>query len=402
MQMNAKYKKIMPLALTLGVGLLPTIVRAQDAVATATAAAPTTNNYENIRYVLVAFAILLLFVIVSLTNAVNAALAIKLRKIREQKISGKALGILVLLGSFFATQAVWAQDAAADAKAVVEEPNFFERIYNTMPNDVLITILVIIVELVVIFRLVKIQTNLLKDKTPEMEAKVNANRFTWAKFVEKLGANKATDNLEELDLNHDYDGIRELDNSVPGWWQLAFLGTFIFGIVYLFRMFVTGAIPDQITELNQAQAVAEVKMKEFLKSSANNVDENTVVMLDGSGIASGAEIYAKNCVACHGAAGEGGIGPNMTDNYYLHGGSIKDVFHTIKYGVPDKGMKAWEADFSPIQIAQLASFIESLKGTNPPNPKAPQGEEYKEDAAAAPAAADGGASEAAADSTAKK
>jgi cytochrome c oxidase cbb3-type subunit 3 len=108
------------------------------------------------------------------------------------------------------------------------------------------------------------------------------------------------------------------------------------------------------------------------------VDEKTVTLADATGIAEGDKLFHSNCYACHGAKGEGGVGPNLTDNYWLHGGTINDVFKTIKYGWPDKGMQAWEKMYSPIQIKNLASYIKTLAGTNPPNPKAPQGDLFVE------------------------
>jgi cytochrome c oxidase cbb3-type subunit 3 len=111
----------------------------------------------------------------------------------------------------------------------------------------------------------------------------------------------------------------------------------------------------------------------------NNVDEKSVTMSDAAGIAAGAVTFAKTCTPCHGAKGEGGVGPNLTDDYWLHGGKIEDLFKTIKYGYPDKGMQSWQSTYSPVQIQELASFIKSLKGTNPPNGKAPQGELFKEE-----------------------
>ena len=89
--------------------------------------------------------------------------------------------------------------------------------------------------------------------------------------------------------------------------------------------------------------------------------------------------YKTNCAVCHGVNGEGNVvGPNLTDDHWLHKGSIKDIFKTIKYGVPEKGMKSWAADFSPLQIAQLASYVKSLHGSNPPNAKEKQGELFAE------------------------
>jgi cytochrome c oxidase cbb3-type subunit 3 len=124
--------------------------------------------------------------------------------------------------------------------------------------------------------------------------------------------------------------------------------------------------------------MAAAQMEEYRKKSNNMVDEKTVTMADAAGIADGKQIFQKSCFMCHGSNGEGSVGPNLTDDFWLHGGSINDVFKTIKYGVTEKGMQAWEKTYSPAQIKNLASYIKSLRGTNPANAKAPQGEAYTE------------------------
>jgi cytochrome c oxidase cbb3-type subunit 3 len=123
---------------------------------------------------------------------------------------------------------------------------------------------------------------------------------------------------------------------------------------------------------------AKIQTDAYLAAAKDNVDENSVTQLDAAGAAAGKEIFTKTCVACHLAEGQGSVGPNLTDDYWIHGGGIKDIFKTIKYGYPDKGMQSWQSTYSPVQIQQLASYIRTLKGTNPPNPKAPQGDLYKE------------------------
>ena len=120
-----------------------------------------------------------------------------------------------------------------------------------------------------------------------------------------------------------------------------------------------------------------------MKKSANKVDENTVVYLtDATSLGEGKKIFTTICAACHLADGGGSVGPNLTDDYWLHGGGIKDIFKTIKYGWPEKGMKSWKDDYTPVQIAQLASYVKSLHGTKPGKPKEPQGVLYEEKAAA--------------------
>jgi cytochrome c oxidase cbb3-type subunit 3 len=134
-------------------------------------------------------------------------------------------------------------------------------------------------------------------------------------------------------------------------------------------------------EYDNEMAAAKVAKDAYMKTAKNNVDENTIVF-DASYVADGQKIFSENCVACHGAKGEGGVGPNLTDDYWLHGGKINDIFKTVKYGWPANGMKSWQTDFSAMQIAQVVCYVKSLRGTNPPNPKAPQGDLYSEDGAA--------------------
>lgn len=200
-------------------------------------------------------------------------------------------------------------------------------------------------------------------------------------------------------MSHDYDGIRELDNKIPAWWMWAMGALVLFSVVYIYRMFIANTLPDQYTELATANQIAEVQKAEYLKKGMNNVDENTVKLLDDAAITEAAGLYAKNCIACHGDKGQGGVGPNLTDEYWLHKGGVKDIFYSLKYGWPEKGMKAWKDDFSPMQLAQLTTYIKKMKGTNPPGAKEKQGELYAEEGGAA--ASDSTAAAPAADTTAK-
>jgi cytochrome c oxidase cbb3-type subunit 3 len=183
----------------------------------------------------------------------------------------------------------------------------------------------------------------------------------------------------DLDLGHDYDGIRELDNRLPPWWLYGFYCCIIFAGIYLWRYHVAQSAPLSKEEYEISVAKADAEKAAYLEKAASNVDENTVTLLtDQASLDAGKKNFETICAACHMPNGAGSVGPNLTDDYWLHGGSIKDVFKTIKYGWQDKGMKSWKDDFSPIQIAQLASYVKSLHGTNPPGGKAPQGTLYVE------------------------
>ena len=186
-------------------------------------------------------------------------------------------------------------------------------------------------------------------------------------------AEKETDVL----LDHDYDGIRELDNALPPWWKYGFYITIVLGLIYMYRFHISGSGPSPEQEYAVEMNNAEDEIKAYMAKAKDLVDESTV-SFDASGIETGKALYAKSCIACHGAAGEGGVGPNLTDIYWLHGGSMKDIFKTIKYGYPEKGMQSWQQQFSPRQMQQMASFIYSLKGSNPPNGKPAQGDKYEE------------------------
>ncbi|MAC93905.1 MAG: cytochrome oxidase subunit III [Flavobacteriales bacterium] len=182
---------------------------------------------------------------------------------------------------------------------------------------------------------------------------------------------------EAIMLDHEYDGIRELDNNLPPWWVYMFYATIIFSVVYLVRFHITGDGKLSIEEYEEQMAEAAAQKEEQMAAGGEQITEDNVTYLaDAPSIEKGAAIYKGNCATCHGQLGEGGAGPNLTDEYWIHGGSVKDIFSTIKYGVPAKGMIAWESQFSPEQMQQVASYIMTLVGTNPPNPKDPQGELY--------------------------
>lgn len=331
------------------------------------------SRFDTERLFLVGFFIFLLLIIVVQSKTLVAAVKVKRENEKRKKTeSNKGISslLLLLLGLGLSRSAMAQEEVVAN----VSEPSFL----TTIPGDMITITILILFEVIVIMVLAKIQWDLLREEQPKVEVKKESR---WAKFFQKVNNTVAVEEEARLDLDHDYDGIRELDNKIPKWWSLAFLGTFVIAVIYLFRMFVSGTLPDQITELGEANRIAAIQKAEYLRTSANNVDEHTVVMLDASGIAAGQRLYnEKGCKTCHGDAGGGNdVGPNLTDDYWLHKGSIKDIFYSIKYGWPEKGMIAWESQLSPVEMAQVASYIKSLKGSNPPNGKAPQGELYQEE-----------------------
>lgn len=188
-------------------------------------------------------------------------------------------------------------------------------------------------------------------------------------------SNKVEDKL----LDHDFDGIQEFDNPLPPWWVGLFILTIVYSVFYIFYYHISGYGPSQREEyLDEINKYKEAKIAKEANSSPEETfkeGETFVVMTDAASISEGDAIYKKNCSSCHGGVGEGGIGPNLTDKFWLHGGTHDQIIHTIVYGVPEKGMISWKPLLSKQEILKVASYIETLKGTNPANAKAPQGEE---------------------------
>lgn len=189
---------------------------------------------------------------------------------------------------------------------------------------------------------------------------------------------KPIEKEKDIMFDHAYDGIRELDNKIPPWFNYLFYGTVIFAAFYLLSYHVLSSGDVQATEYNEEIKMAEIERLQLMKSGAL-LDESTLTALtDAAALSSGKEIFVKNCAVCHTEKGGGLVGPNLTDDYWIHGGGIKNIFATVKNGVPEKGMISWKTQLNPKQIQEVASFVLSLRGTNPPNPKAPEGVLYVE------------------------
>ena len=292
-----------------------------------------------------------------------------------------ALGALLLAGP-----ALLAQTATTPAaEGTVSQRSLFLLLIATM-------IVVAVVSLVLALTiLVLVRSNQPQTTTNEAGETVpveSAPLLSWKSIERKLTDAVPVEQEESIDMGHNYDGIRELDNNLPPWWKYGFYLTIVFAVVYLWYYHVSSDWSStQEYETEMAEAAAEKEA--YLAKVGNMVDESNVVVLeDASALAEGKAIYDANCLACHGALGEGGVGPNLTDAYWIHGGSVSDIFSTIKYGVPAKGMISWQSQLKPQQMQQVASYILTMQGTNPPNGKEPQGDLYTPAEEAAPAEAD--------------
>lgn len=184
---------------------------------------------------------------------------------------------------------------------------------------------------------------------------------------------------QDIMLSHEYDGIRELNNSVPPWLNYIFIASLFFSIFYLAHYHVFGTGKSQFDEYSTEMEIARLDMERLMKSGAFITEENVTALTDPESIAAGKDRFMKDCSPCHGMNGEGTIGPNLTDDYWIHGGKVSDLFRTVKVGVPEKGMVAWGQQLNPKQMQEVVSYILTLHGTAPPNGKAPEGELFKRD-----------------------
>lgn len=204
----------------------------------------------------------------------------------------------------------------------------------------------------------------------------------YKKLMKTLTKSRSIQEEKDIELDHDYDGIKELDNVLPPWWVFLFYGTIVFGVVYLAKFHLFGG-DSQVVEFEKEMAQAKIDIEEYKKNAPDLLTvDNVVLLTEASDLAAGKVIFDQNCVACHAADGGGGIGPNLTDNYWILGGDIKDIFTVISEGGRDgKGMVPWKSQIKPSDIQKVASYIKSLVGTTPANPKEAEGDLYEEELA---------------------
>lgn len=217
---------------------------------------------------------------------------------------------------------------------------------------------------------------------------VSYKESEWFKnLMQKLTKTEPIENELDILLDHDYDGIKELDNNLPPWWVYLFYASIVFGAIYLIRFELMGG-DNQEMELKKELAQAKIDVAEYMKTAPDLMDEKTVTLLTEPGdLAEGKTIFTTNCAVCHRADAGGQIGPNLTDDHWILGGGIKNIFHTLVNGGRDgKGMISWKGTLKPKEMQKVASYIISLKGSNPVDPKAPDGEIWVDEAAATPAA----------------
>ena len=356
--------------IALSLAAMFTITTAMAQQTTGATDTTVSSSYNMLVYLLVSVAIVLAFVIWGLGQAL---VTLSRQVVEKNKTASKATITTVVICLLLASQNSFAQNADAVVKVL---PNYGGLSATTY----YLLISVISIELIAILFLSFLVKGMYAALLPEKKVapakeKAPALKKWWSGLDKKIFTRAIPIEREaDVMLDHDYDGIRELDNALPPWWKYGFYVTIVVACIYLlnFHVFGTGKNPTEeyAAEMQNAQIEKEI----YEANNKDKIDENNVPMADANGLARAKEIFTTKCFACHGKEGEGGAGPNLTDDYWLHKGSLNDIYHTIKNGYPDKGMQSWATEYTPKEISFLASYVKTLHGKNPPNAKAPQGD----------------------------
>lgn len=377
---------------------------AQDAAATA-APAPVAEAvsvapqgfFDNTAYIGLTIVAVLLLVIIGVLSSVLKGLGrqhtniqikkhegdpvIPERQTRTTWVRGASVIALVLMACTQTFAAVG--DRVNDVLEVPKAPNA-DWVLIIMVAFILFEFAAIIV-LVQSIKKMMVANGLIADAVLLTETAAEAKKVKAGKptFMNKwLTRAVPIEKEETIMFDHEYDGIRELDNSLPPWWLYGFYISIVFAVIYLFHYHVFGTGELSAAELKTEYAKAEADKNAMMKQMGATgevviTEESVTVLTDEASINSGKETFTNMCASCHGSNGQGDIGPNLADDYWIYGGSIKNIFKTITNGTPN-GMQAWKAQLSPKTIQELGSYIKSIKGTVA-NGKEPQGELYKEE-----------------------
>lgn len=288
--------------------------------------------------------------------------------------------ILSTISASIMTAEAMSQPAEYAINSLVNDPLL--PLYITAAAVVLLFIFVTVVTIYVI----RVLNYLTRESERENALKCGLTYVRkeswWKRFVQKMNASVPLEKERDIELEHSYDGIRELDNHLPPWWRWLFNGSIAFAVVYMLVYHVTDSLPLSHDEYKHELAMAEEEMKKYQSSQPQVViDENTIEYnADPAAIEKGKSVFMNsNCGGCHRGDGGGNtIGPNLADEYWLHGGEIRNIFQTIKNGVVEKGMPAWGKSMSAQDVRDVTFFVMSLQGTNPPDAKPPQGEIFRQ------------------------
>jgi cytochrome c oxidase cbb3-type subunit 3 len=281
---------------------------------------------------------------------------------------------LMLLGSI---TRLFAQSAAEASTSIWDDPLL--TFYVVVGFIFMLAILVLLVAVYMLRVLNYMNQQAAQERAERLGIPYVPEPTFWEKLWQQSNDFVPVEKEASITLDHNYDGIKELDNHLPPWWTGLFLGTIAFAIVYLLFYHVFNTLPSQQAEYDTEVAIAQEQLKKL--QAANPVaaidETNVETTTDALALAEGKQIFLNTCASCHRKDGGGDIGPNLTDDYWKHGGTVKDIFKTVRHGVQGTNMIAWEGVISPEKMKNVSSYVLTLRGTNPANPKKPEGDLVK-------------------------
>lgn len=328
---------------------------------------PAPSIFNNI----LALTLIALMILLGLIIAILASILLGVSGLQTKKRRAGMLPMFIFLLAI--SQPALAQTAGADP-TVPAAPEMIggltQSVFYTMVSVLFLEMFIIIALLINIRLVINQQPEMLATREKEEKEKGPS----WWDRINKF---RPVTEEAELDLGHDYDGIRELNNRLPPWWLYGFYVTILFAGIYLWRFHVSHTAPGSAEEYDRSMAKAEIEIQEYIKKKGESVDESSFVWMKGAeDIASGKGIFLKSCATCHKPTGGGDVGPNLTDDYWIHGNDPKSIFKVVRYGI--NAMPSWQNQYSNKQIAQVISYVKTLHGSNPPGAKSPDGSLMKE------------------------
>ncbi|MBS1513356.1 MAG: c-type cytochrome [Bacteroidetes bacterium] len=369
MQITESIKKKITLAVAAVMGA--TVAAAQT---TAPAASTVESSYNQLAILLVIMTVVLAFVLWGL----GQVLVVLSRQLMEKnKNAVKVMvGLLVTVLLLSSNGAIAQSTTGKDAVTVV--PNYGGLSATTYYMFVTVIVTEVLAVLFLAFSIRRIYMELMPAKEAGVAAK-SGLRIWWDNLDKKIFT-KAVPVEKEADvlLDHDYDGIKELDNALPPWWKYGFYFTIGVAVIYLFYFHVFAYGKNPTEEYQAEMDKAKIEKEIYDANNKDKIDENNVPMADATGLAWAKGVFHEpgKCASCHGDNGQGNSGPNLTDDYWIHKGSLNDIYKSVKGGYLDKGMPNWDAVYTPKEISFLASYVKSLHGSNPAGAKPPQGDLY--------------------------
>jgi cytochrome c oxidase cbb3-type subunit 3 len=274
---------------------------------------------------------------------------------------------------------LWLQGANVAQISSSVTTNQITLLYLIAGFMILVALLVFVVA-VMLLRVVRALTESAeREKAESLGIRYQPEPSWWQRLWQQANQSVPVEKEAAITLDHNYDGIKELDNHLPPWWRWLFIGSIVWGAVYLLAYHVFDYLPLSGTEYETQVALAEEQSRKAKAAKQGPViDETNVEYTDNEALlADGKSIFLNTCASCHRRDGGGDIGPNLTDDYWKHGGSIRSIFKVVKEGIPGTNMVAWGSAMSPEAIRNVSSYVLTLRGTQPQNPKKPEGDLYK-------------------------